>query len=272
MSSNLIARSRFLFLIPIKSLKSKNFLSLSNLFNPIFGLENCQNLGYKMPWLDLLMVIDTSANGRDGTTNTGTFRAGCSPSMRARQSASRSARNRATSPASAGMNRSKPMTAIGLGSSSPLTWKKPGQTMDTAHTRKRREIAKACAMAAGCTYRPVDHLADTSQIEDIVRRLLTVEQQNASDGRLNEAVVDAVPGWCQRTEGNRLGSDGHLQDEDRAWRVAQQVAGSEEALTRHKGSVASVFRRSDWQPADCRHHARARPGLFRLVEPAASAR
>ena len=49
-------------------------------------------------------------------------------------------------------------------------------------------------MAAGYTYRPVVQLADPSQIEDIVRRLLTVEPQTALDGRLNEAIFDAVFG------------------------------------------------------------------------------
>lgn len=75
-----------------------------------------------------------------------------------------------------------------------LDLEKAGQAMDTAHARKRYEIAKARAMAAGYTYRPVEQLADPSQIEDIVRRLLTVEQQTTSDGRLNEAVVNAVLG------------------------------------------------------------------------------
>lgn len=75
-----------------------------------------------------------------------------------------------------------------------LSLEKAEQTMDTVDARKRFEIAKAHAMAAGYTYRPVAQLADPSQIEDIVRQLLTVEQQTASDGRLNEAVFDAVFG------------------------------------------------------------------------------
>ncbi len=75
-----------------------------------------------------------------------------------------------------------------------LDLEKAGQTMDTAHARKRYEIVKARAMAAGHTYRPVDQLADPSQIEEIVRRLLTVVQHAVSDGSLNEAVVDAVLG------------------------------------------------------------------------------
>ena len=58
---------------------------------------------------DRLMLNVTCASWRDGTTSPGTFRAGFNPSMRARPSASRSARNHATSPGCAGMTVSKPM-------------------------------------------------------------------------------------------------------------------------------------------------------------------
>ena len=75
-----------------------------------------------------------------------------------------------------------------------LKLEKLGERMDTKHARSRYEIAKARALAAGFRFRSMDQLADPSQIEDIVKRVLAVDQNQTSDGRLNPVMVDAVLG------------------------------------------------------------------------------
>lgn len=69
-----------------------------------------------------------------------------------------------------------------------------GEPMDTTHARSRYEIAKARALAAGFRFRPMEDLADPTQIEEIVKRALTVERSQTSDGRLNPVIADAVLG------------------------------------------------------------------------------
>jgi len=69
-----------------------------------------------------------------------------------------------------------------------------GKKMDVSHARQRYETAKARALAAGFKFRAMDQLADPSQIEEIVRRMLAVDGAQTSDGRLNPTVVDAVLG------------------------------------------------------------------------------
>jgi len=79
-----------------------------------------------------------------------------------------------------------------------LASEEAGQPMDTNLARKRYELAKARAMAAGFKYRPLEQLADPAHLEEIVRRFLNVEQSAASDGRLNPAVIDAVLGGVEQ--------------------------------------------------------------------------
>lgn len=74
---------------------------------------------------------------------------------------------------------------------------KAGEKLDTTHARKRYEVAKAHAMAAGFAYRPLSQLAETSQLEDIVRRLLSVERAATSDGRLVPAAIDSLLGGVE---------------------------------------------------------------------------
>ena len=69
-----------------------------------------------------------------------------------------------------------------------------GQTMETSRARQRYQIATARAMAAGFRYRPMDELAVPSQIEDIVRRVLAVRDNAASDSPHDRSIVDAVLG------------------------------------------------------------------------------
>lgn len=78
-----------------------------------------------------------------------------------------------------------------------LDLEKAGEQMDTTFAKKRYEIAKARALAAGFKFRPVDQLADPAQIEDIVRRLMHIENTAASDGSLNPQVIDAVLGGVE---------------------------------------------------------------------------
>ncbi len=75
-----------------------------------------------------------------------------------------------------------------------LQLEKLGERMDTRHAQSRYEIAKARALAAGFKFRPIDQLANPSQIEEIVRRVLAVDNSQTSDGRLNPVIVDAVLG------------------------------------------------------------------------------
>lgn len=74
---------------------------------------------------------------------------------------------------------------------------KIGEPMEVNHARRRYEIAKARALAAGFKFRSVDELADPSHIEDIVRRFLHIEKAAASDGSLNSEVIDAVLGGVE---------------------------------------------------------------------------
>ena len=75
-----------------------------------------------------------------------------------------------------------------------LDLEKAGERMDVTHAQKRYDVAKARALAAGFKFRPMDTLADPSQIEDIVRRLSHIEKTAASDGSLNPDIIDAVLG------------------------------------------------------------------------------
>ena len=72
-----------------------------------------------------------------------------------------------------------------------------GQPMQTGLARKRYEIATARALAVGFSYRPLAELADPAHIEDVVRRVLAVRDNPASDGQLNLAVIDAVLGGVE---------------------------------------------------------------------------
>lgn len=72
-----------------------------------------------------------------------------------------------------------------------------GEPMDTSHAKKRYDIAKARALSAGFKFRPMDQLADPSQIEEIVRRMLSLDKSAASDGSLNPATIDAVLGGVE---------------------------------------------------------------------------
>ena len=72
-----------------------------------------------------------------------------------------------------------------------------GERMDTSHAEKRYPVAKARALSACFRFRPIDQLADPSQIEDIVRRLLSLEQKAASNGSLNPEMIDAVLGGVE---------------------------------------------------------------------------
>lgn len=78
-----------------------------------------------------------------------------------------------------------------------LASERSGNQPDTTHAATRYEIAKQRALAAGFKFRPIDQLADPSQIEDIVKRRLAVESSQTSDGRLNPVVVDAVLGGVE---------------------------------------------------------------------------
>ena len=72
-----------------------------------------------------------------------------------------------------------------------------GEPMDTSHARKRYDVAKARALAAGFKFRSIDTLADPSQLDDIVRRLSHIEKTAASDGSLNPETIDAVLGGVE---------------------------------------------------------------------------
>lgn len=78
-----------------------------------------------------------------------------------------------------------------------LRLEKLGERMDTSHAQARYEIAKARALAAGFKFRSMDQLADPTQVEEIVRRVLAVDAKQTSDGRLNPVVVDAVLGGVE---------------------------------------------------------------------------
>ncbi len=75
-----------------------------------------------------------------------------------------------------------------------LAAEQAGEPLDTAHAKQRYDVAKAKAIAAGFKYRPMGEIADPQKIEEIVKRILAVEQNQTSDGRLNPVVVDAVLG------------------------------------------------------------------------------
>lgn len=72
-----------------------------------------------------------------------------------------------------------------------------GQTMETGIARQHYKIAKARAMAAGFRYRPMDELADPSQIEEVVRRVLAVRDKAVSDNPVDRSIVDAVLGGVE---------------------------------------------------------------------------
>ncbi|WP_373003896.1 DUF6538 domain-containing protein [Hyphomonas sp.] len=72
-----------------------------------------------------------------------------------------------------------------------------GQPMQTGLARKRYEIATARALAVGFAYRPLAELADPAHIEDVVRLVLAVRDNPASDGQLSLAIVDAVLGGVE---------------------------------------------------------------------------
>ena len=70
-----------------------------------------------------------------------------------------------------------------------LKLEKLGERMDTTHAQSRYEIAKAKALASGFKFRPMEQLADPTQIEEIVKRVLAVDDSQTSDGRLNRLAI-----------------------------------------------------------------------------------
>ena len=78
-----------------------------------------------------------------------------------------------------------------------LNLEEAGEAMSTAHAKRRYEIAKARALAAGFKFKALDQLAQPSQVDEIVRRLEAIEGRAASDGSLNPEVIDAVLGGVE---------------------------------------------------------------------------
>ena len=62
---------------------------------------------------------------------------------------------------------------------------------------QRYEAARTAALAAGFHYRPLDQLLGTRDVEDIVRRLLAVDQNGRSQGDLQPRQIEALLGGVE---------------------------------------------------------------------------
>jgi integrase len=63
--------------------------------------------------------------------------------------------------------------------------------------RARYEHAKAAALAAGFRYTPVGELVSRQDVEDVVKRLLTLDDRGRSHGELKPFTVDALLGGVE---------------------------------------------------------------------------
>ncbi|KCZ54671.1 hypothetical protein HY29_14055 [Hyphomonas beringensis] len=75
-----------------------------------------------------------------------------------------------------------------------LDLERMGEPMDIEHARKRYEVAKARALAAGFRFRAMDELATPGMIDEVVSRLQAIERRAPSNGALNEEDVAAMLG------------------------------------------------------------------------------
>jgi|AntAceMinimDraft_11_1070367.scaffolds.fasta_scaffold02101_7 hypothetical protein len=62
---------------------------------------------------------------------------------------------------------------------------------------QRYEAARTAALAAGFRYRPLDQLIGTKDVEDIVRRLLAVNQQGRNQGDVQPRKIEALLGGVE---------------------------------------------------------------------------
>ena len=62
---------------------------------------------------------------------------------------------------------------------------------------QRYEAARIAALAAGSYCRPLDQLLGTRDVEDIVRRLLAVDQKGRSQGDLQPRQIEALLGGIE---------------------------------------------------------------------------
>ncbi len=143
-----------------------------------------------------------------------------------------------------------------------LNLESAGERMDTSHAEKRYPVAKARALSACFRFRPMDQLADPSQIEDIVRRLLSLEQKAASNGSLNPEMIDAVMGGVEEPRVLVGEAVDIYQTEIAMPDPGEEISRTEAALKKHARPVLAVFHRGHRRSADCRDHSRARPAIL----------